>query len=542
MTSKLGASLLTSRATGTSLSLFDLGEVPGSPIDLRARALDHARAQSLVADALSLAFKGFQETAANISATTMRNELNRLVAQMPEGPDRDAFAREMDSFYGLFTRYLAQKVKAQKLDWAEVKSPGAEQVRLYKELPKVNSDSITNALEKLAVLKLNGGLGTTMGCTGPKSAIEVREGMTFLDLTVRQIEYLNSENKVSVPLILMNSFNTDEETSRIIQKYKGHQIQLLTFNQSRFPRVAKESLLPVPKDPQGRLSDWYPPGHGDLFESLANSGVLDQLIAEGKEYLFVSNVDNLGATVDTTILQHLHESGAEFIMEVTDKTKADIKGGTLIDYEGHIQLLEVAQVPGQHMDDFKSVKKFKIFNTNNLWISLKAIKRLLEENALDMEIIVNNKVAESGEKVIQLETAVGAAIKYFKGAHGINVPRSRFLPVKSTSDLFLITSDLYKLNHGELQMNPKRLFNTVPLVKLGDHFKKVAHFQSRFQGPPQILELDHLTVTGDVTFGHNVVLQGTVIIVANYGSRIDIPSGAILNDKVVSGNLRILDH
>ena len=149
---------------------------------------------------------------------------------------------------------------------------------------------------------------------------------------------------------------------------------------------------------------------------------------------------------------------------------------------------------------------------------------------------------EGGEKVIQLETAVGAAIKHFRNAHGVNVPRSRFLPVKSTSDLFLVTSDLYYLNHGTLTMNPKRMFGNVPLVKLGDHFKKVQNFLSRFSSPPHILELDHLTVTGDVTFGHDVTLKGTVIIVANSGNRIDIPAGSILDDKVVSGNLRILDH
>jgi len=92
---------------------------------------------------------------------------------------------------------------------------------------------------------------------------------------------------------------------------------------------------------------------------------------------------------------------------------------------------------------------------------------------LNLEIIVNSKTTEAGEKIIQLETAVGAAIKHFKGGHGVNVPRSRFLPVKSTSDLFLVTSDLYALNHGELSINPKRMFQSVPLVKLGDHFKKV---------------------------------------------------------------------
>ena len=242
-------------------------------------------------------------------------------------------------------------------------------------------------------------------------------------------------------------------------------------------------------------------------------------------------------------MKHLKESEAEFIMEVTDKTKADIKGGTIIEYEGNIRLLEIAQVPAEHKSDFTSIKKFKIFNTNNIWIRLDAIKRVVSNNQLALEIIINEKtIPSSGKKCIQLETAVGAAIKHFNRAHGINVPRDRFLPVKSCSDLFLVQSDLYSLSHGELSWNTKRQFKTVPLVKLGDDFKKVPGFLSRFANIPRILELDHLTVTGDVTFGKNVVLKGTVIIVANHGSRIDIPSGSVLDDKVVSGNMRILDH
>jgi len=380
-----------------------------------------------------------------------------------------------------------------------------------------------------------------MGCVGPKSAIEVRDGMSFLDLTVRQIEHLNKMSGAKVPLLLMNSFNTAEETYRMIQKFANHNIEIKNFNQSRFPRIKKDTFMPIPDSYNSDISSWYPPGHGDLFESLSNSGILDEMIAEGKEYLFISNIDNLGAIVDTTILRHVIESGAEFVMEVTNKTKADVKGGTLIDYNGQIRLLEIAQVPNEHVEDFKSIRKFKIFNTNNLWVSIKAIKRLVEAKALSLEIIVNNKTL-NGEAIIQLETAVGAAIKHFEGAHGINVPRSRFLPVKSTSDLFLVTSDLYSQHQGVLSMNPKRMFKTVPVVKLGDHFKKVNDFLSRFRSPPHILDLDHLTVTGDVTFGKDVTLKGTVIIVANYGTRIDIPSGAILDDKVVSGNLRILDH
>ena len=113
-------------------------------------------------------------------------------------------------------------------------------------------------------------------------------------------------------------------------------------------------------------------------------------------------------------------------MEVTDKTRADVKGGTLIQYEGKLRLLEAAQVPKEHEEDFKSVKKFNVFNTNNLWISLPAIQRVLEENTLDMEIIVNPKQLGGGVNVYQLETAVGAAMKCFEQASGVNVPRARY--------------------------------------------------------------------------------------------------------------------
>merc|ERR1711990_321309 len=253
----------------------------------------------------------------------------------------------------------------------------------------------------------------------------------------------------------------------------------------------------------------------------------------------------MGATVDFGILKMCMEQGSEFVMEVTDKTRADVKGGTLVEYEGKLRLLEAAQVPKGHEEDFKSVKKFNVFNTNNLWISLPAIRRVLEHNTIDMEIIVNPKALDGGINVIQLETAVGAAMKCFENCRGINVPRSRFLPVKKTSDLLLIMSNLYTLTNGSLTMSPERMFQTTPLIKLGDEsFKKVNDFLWRIGDTPDILELDHLTVSGNVTFGRKskVILKGTVIIIANHGECINIPSGAILENKIVSGNLRILDH
>ncbi|RXK36213.1 UTP-glucose-1-phosphate uridylyltransferase [Tremella mesenterica] len=480
----------------------------------------------------------FKSATTGVAAKTMRNELNRMVAEETDPAAKKILQAEMESFFLLFNRFLIERAKGEKLDWDKINPPNPKQVRAYKQLKDVDA----SILNKLAVLKLNGGLGTTMGCVGPKSIIEVREGMTFLDLSVRQIEHLNSEYNVNVPFILMNSFNTADDTARIIQKYQNHNINILTFNQSRYPRVDKESLLPCPKHASDDKANWYPPGHGDIFDALTNCGLLDQLIESGKEYIFISNVDNLGAVVDLNILQTMIDSQAEYVMEVTDKTKADIKGGTIIDYEGKPRLLEVAQVPKDHLDEFCSTRKFKIFNTNNIWVNLRAIKRIMDEDALSLEIIVNNKVTDSGQAVIQLETAIGAAIKHFDSAIGINVPRSRFLPVKSCSDLLLIKSKLYNLEHGVLTMDKSREFGGTPVVKLGDHFKKVANFEKRFKSIPYISELDHLTVSGDVWFGKGVRLAGTCIIVANEGSKIMIPDNANLEGKLITGNLSIIDH
>ena len=500
-----------------------------------------------VADLTRGVMTEFQEKLRQQHEESMHRELEALLSTANKA-EAEISRKDFDGFKKLFHRFL--QVKGPAVDWAKINRPPEDSIQPYERIKmKGLPDNITASLNKLAVVKLNGGLGTSMGCKGPKSLISVRNENTFLDLTVQQIEHLNKTFNADVPLVLMNSFNTDEDTKKILQKYKHHRVNIHTFNQSRYPRINKESLLPIAKNMgmSGESAEaWFPPGHGDIYASFYNCGLLDKLIAEGKEYIFVSNIDNLGATVDLFILHHLMSQPAdrrcEFIMEVTDKTRADVKGGTLIQYEDHLRLLEIAQVPKAHVDEFKSVTKFKIFNTNNLWISLPAIKRLYEKNALDLEIIVNPKTLDGGLNVIQLETAVGAAIKSFNNAMGVNVPRSRFLPVKTSSDLLLVMSNLYSLDAGSLTMSKRREFPTTPHVKLGSSFTKVQEFLSRFESIPDMLELDHLTVSGDVTFGKNVSLKGTVIIIANHGDRIDIPAGAMLENKIVSGNLRILDH
>ena len=199
-------------------------------------------------------------------------------------------------------------------------------------------------------------------------------------------------------------------------------------------------------------------------------------------------------------------------------------------------------MPSDHIEDFKSVKKFNLFNTNNLWMKLSAMKAVVESNKVVLDMILNQKTLSDGRKIIQLETAVGSGVQCFQKSVGLHVNRDRFLPVKTTSDLLLVMSNIYKVHDGNLRMSDKRIFGTTPLVKLGFEFSKMSNFIRRLKDIPNLIDLDHLTVSGDVTFGRNVVLKGTVIIIANHGERIDIPSGSELENKIVSGNLRILDH
>jgi len=472
-------------------------------------------------------------------------DVKRLLEKCPLDR-KEEFAKNLNGFQKMFQRFLDEEEK--EIKWNSISLPPPEMIEAYDAFQSEELWEARQLLDKLVVVKLNGGLGTSMGCTYPKSVITVRDEKTFLDLQVQHIENLNNRYGCRIPLVLMNSFNTHEDTKKVIRKYMHLNVPLHCFQQSQYPRLFKESLRCVPTSiGDSETGSWYPPGHGDMYQAFYNSGLMEKFIAEGKEYIFVSNIDNLGATVDLSILNHLlsqsDDAKFEFVMEVTDKTKADVKGGTLIKCKDKLRLLELAQVPKGHIEDFKSIKKFKIFNTNNLWVRLSAMQRLIKSDSLHMEIIVNQKQLPNGDKIIQLESAIGDAIKCFNRSIGINVPRSRFLPVKTCSDLFLIMSNLYTMtSNGTLAMTTQREFAVTPYVLLGNHFKNVAEFLARFANIPDVLELDHLTVAGDVTFGKNVVLKGTVIVLANHGESIDIPSGSVLENKIVSGNLRIMSH
>ncbi|EFO19897.1 UDP-glucose pyrophosphorylase 2 [Loa loa] len=434
--------------------------------------------------------------------------------------ERTQFDAEV--FLSLFEQYLSEP---NTIDWTRMKPLSLKFQKDYESLPYCSGKEERNEIVKrLSVVKLNGGLGTTMGCDGPKSLIELRRGLTFLDFAIGHVQRFNERSNSSVPLVLMNSFNTDQTVCEYLADRK---VNIRTFLQSKCPRIFVENSMPVPLIDGGEnIEGWYPPGHGNIFESMQFTGVLDELLAHGRDICFISNIDNTGATIDLRIAKLMVESDLEYIMECTEKTEVDRKGGTLVEINGYIMHLEMPQVPNDRIDDFCSTNIFKIFNTNNIWVNLRAVKKKLGE--MKMEIIVNKKVLSNGMFVNQLETSVGGAIRNFDKVLSLQVPRSRFLPVKNTQDLLAIMSDLYEVTENfSLQFVRK---DKAPIIELSRHFSKVSEFRKRFRDIPRLRQLKWLKVKGDIYFGRHVVLKDNVEIVADQGQPLEIAEGECLEN------------
>jgi UTP--glucose-1-phosphate uridylyltransferase len=388
-------------------------------------------------------------------------------------------------------------------------------------------------LDEAVVIKLNGGLGTSMGMTKAKSLLEVKDGRTFLDLVAEQVLDLRERSGARIPLVLMNSFATREDSLEALARYPDLSAGLpADFVQNKVPKITEDGLQPAswPDDP---ALEWAPPGHGDLYTALVTSGMLEALLAGGYRWAFVSNSDNLGAVLDPRILAWLAESGAPFLMEVADRTPSDRKGGHLARRrsDGGLVLREIAQTPDADVDAFQDVERHRFFNTNTLWVDLRALAEVLGgEGVIDLPMIVNRKTVDPSDKgstpVIQLETAMGAAIGVFDGARALRVPRSRFVPVKTTNDLLSLRSDAYVIGEGRaVHLAPERE-GVPPFVDLdADHYKLVRDFDARFPaGAPSLVACDALHVAGDVRFGRDVVVRGQVSL----EGPAQVPDGAVL--------------
>ncbi len=445
--------------------------------------------------------------------------------------DLDMTNSAREGFFRLYSRMQSEKPSVGK--WESLRSPDPEKLPRRDSLPTPSEDQSRETLTKLAVCKLNGGLGTSMGCPGPKSLIPVRENQTFLDLIVGQLRFIKEQWKEELPLFLMNSFYTEAATREKIARIEKY-ASLQAFQQNRYPRLELETQRPL-SNPEYGDEAWYPPGHGDVYACLQEQGILDRLLNEGREVLFISNADNLGAEVDPTIAHYMLDQDIPFIMETTPKTLSDVKGGTLVeDSEGQLRLLELAQVPQKHVEDFCDTRKFKIFNTNNIWVHLKHLKSKLEEGPMDLALILNQKEVR-GRQVLQLETAIGAGMDHFKGAIGLVVERSRFLPVKNTSDLLMIQSDLFHLQNSSLVRNPARTDPALPQIQWKPPLDQLEEFHRRIPVPPSLIGLEKLEIEGDVRFQGAATLEGKVKL---DGTRqaLEIEEGAILKDQTITQN------
>ena len=394
-------------------------------------------------------------------------------------------------------------------------------------------------LSQAVVIKLNGGLGTGMGLQGPKSLLAVREGVNFLDLMVRQVLDLRQTSGTKVRLLLMNSFSTSEDTLGHLKLYESQglsdaaEVELM---QNQIPKIDAATLEPVcwPADPE---MEWCPPGHGDLYPALVGSGWLDRLLAEGVKYAFVSNSDNLGAILDPAILTYFAKSNAPFLMEVTRRTAADRKGGHLAvrKSDGRLLLREIAQCPDSDVGAFQDIDRHRYFNTNSLWLRLDRLKEQLAADlgVMPLPMIRNNKTVDPRDKkspaVVQLESAMGAAIECFEGATALDVP-SRFAPVKTTADLLALRSDAYEvLADGQVRLAASR--NGVPPnIILSDDYKLVDQLEPL--GVPSLIDCDSLKISGPIHFEDGVVIEGEVEIRNTNSERMNVVQGIYKNQVI----------
>lgn len=409
------------------------------------------------------------------------------------------------------------------------------------ELPELEAiknkftSNLNSYIQKTVIIKLNGGLGTSMGMEKAKSLIHAKDGVSFLDIIANQAMQ-NSQK-----LILMDSFATYKDSKKKLDSLMPEQRDIIRhFIQHKIPKVNRLDLTPV-KWPNNPVLEWCPPGHGDIYTAFITTGILDKLLNLGVDYAFISNADNLGAVMEPAIPAYMDTKKIPFVMEVSERAQEDRKGGHIAkNRNGQILLRELAQCPEKDIDSFQNIKKYCFFNTNSIWISLKDLKKEMEahNNILGLPLIVNKKTVDPREPastpVYQLETAMGCAISIFSGAQAVVVPRSRFRPVKTTNDLVLLRSDLYRLTKSHtIEKTIKR--EKLPFIDLDQkYYKRIDHLQARFpEGIPSLKKCFSLKITGDVIVPANIILKGDVAITNTQGIQKRLPENVYIEGNYI---------
>ena len=399
---------------------------------------------------------------------------------------------------------------------------------------EVADDTAAEAIRHTVVIKLNGGLGTSMGMDRAKSLLCVRRGLSFLDIIARQVLHLRKEYDAPIPMIFMNSFRTSSDTLEAVARYDELVVEglPLEFLQNKEPKLLLENLTPAahPKDPD---LEWCPPGHGDVYTALRGTGLLDRLLELGYRHVFVSNSDNLGAVPEARVAGWFASSGAPFAIECVRRTPSDRKGGHLArrKSDGRLVLRETAQTPKEDVESLADLDRHRFTSTNNVWFDLAAMKQALDvrQGILGLPLIRNVKHLDPADsstpEVVQIETAMGAAIEVFEGSQLIEVGRDRFVPVKTTNDLLVLRSDVYDIGTDFVL---DLVADDIPFVDLDDdHYKLVREFDKRFpEGAPSMRKASSLKIEGDWTFGRGVQVIGDVELEATSAQR--VPPDAVL--------------
>ncbi|MCQ2735792.1 MAG: UTP--glucose-1-phosphate uridylyltransferase [bacterium] len=388
---------------------------------------------------------------------------------------------------------------------------------------------------KTVVIKLNGGLGTSMGMECAKSLIEARDGVSFLEIIASQ----TMKNRQS--LCLMDSFSTYADSKNLLDSIMPEQKGIPRhFIQSKVPKVRRADLMPA-KYPENPALEWCPPGHGDIYASFITAGILDSMISSGAEYAFISNADNLGAVMEPAIPAYMEQEGIPFIMEVSERAREDRKGGHIAaDRKGGILLRELAQCPDEDLESFQNIGRYCFFNTNSIWIKLSELKKEICRNGgrMALPLIINKKTVDprnpDSDKVYQLETAMGCAISSFPGAKAILVSRDRFRPVKTTNDLLLLRSDIYRLTSDRrLEKNAGR--EKLPFIDLDPDFYKMSDsLAERFpSGAPSLKDCISLKIKGDVVFSKGISVKGDASVINLTGRQAVIPAGTLITGEYI---------
>ena len=321
-------------------------------------------------------------------------------------------------------------------------------------------DADAGALDRVAVIKLNGGLATTMGLRSPEVAGRGARRAVVPGHHRRPDAGAARRYGVRLPLVLMNSEATQRDTLRGARAASRarHRPARRTSSRAWIPKLDAETLAPVSWPPEPSL-EWCPPGHGDVYGALRRSGMLDALLEQRLPLRDDLQRRQPRARRSTRGSPRTCErSEIPFLMEVVEGTEADRKGGHIARRraDGQLVLRETAQTPPEDEESFRDYRHWRYYNTNSLWVDLRVLAEMLEESdgVLELPLIINRKTVDprdpSSPPVIQLESAMGAAIGSFKGAQLLCVPRTRFVPVKTTDDLLVLRSDVYTLSEDML--------------------------------------------------------------------------------------------